>query len=118
MGNVSGPAEGEGGYELGREGLISYPDRLLGTRCAARRWFSETLVGQRDMTKFATNPEYSAWQEALSYEQFVEHTYKRFSAETSAKVSRNRKYLGKTSGHRHQIDVSVEMQILLVSCGG
>jgi len=55
---------------------------------------------------------YRTWFTSLSYEQFVEHMYKRISRGTSAKVRRNKKYVGKSSGHRHQIDVSVETSVL------
>jgi hypothetical protein len=62
------------------------------------------------------------YRDSVTYEKFVDYTFKRLSHEARGKVTRNQKLLGRQSGHKHQIDVVVQVRVfgldvlVLVEC--
>ena len=54
---------------------------------------------------------YERWRASLTYEEFVKNTYEALVDQKIGVVEGSRKYLGKKSGHAHQIDVSIEFNI-------
>ena len=66
--------------------------------------------------------DYDRWLKSQTYEKFVAHVCRNLTRESKGKVKRNQQLGGKKTGHSHQIDVTIELQVgglellVLVEC--